>query len=120
MKKKVAACFVLVCIVCSSVLIVFAEPGDADPKREEKAKQIARAWFNSLMRGNTAVTTALSDVPFALDRKKIIESLPEVEKLYEQIVAKKGKREIKAKDVRINSDQREIKDYTIRGEREKR
>lgn len=102
----------VVCVMLgvAAMLCVAAEPAkQGDPKRESKAKQVASAWFESLMRGDTAVTTALSDVPFAMDRKQTIESISELEKMLEAVVAKKGKRDIKPTTSKIGSDEKEIK-----------
>ena len=60
------------------------------------------------MRGDTAVTTALSDVPFAMDRKQTIESISELEKILESVVEKKGKRNIKPTAIKIAEDQNTI------------
>jgi hypothetical protein len=83
---------------------------DVQPKarREAKAKQVASAWFQSLMQGDTAVTTALSDVPFAMDRKQTIESIAELEKMLESVLEKKGKRDIKPTAIKIAVDQNQI------------
>ncbi len=89
----------------------FAQAADEERvKRAEKAKQIAVAYFDALIQGNTAVSTSLSAVPFAWDGKETIESLPELEKGYEAIVADKGKRQIKATKVEIAAGKREIAD----------
>ena len=76
--------------------------------REGKAKQVASAWANSLFSGETAVTTALSDVPFAVDRKQTIESIVELEALFESVVESKGKREIKVAGVTVLEASSEI------------
>jgi nucleotide-binding universal stress UspA family protein len=98
-------------VICACVVVlgapVFGQDKDAvDTKRAEKAKQVAKAWFESLVRGETAVTTSLSAVPFALDRVKVIESIKELDALYESIVAKKGKREIKVTAVKVAADEK--------------
>ncbi len=69
--------------------------------REAKAMQVASAWIQSLMRGDTAVTTALSDVPFAMDRKQTIESISELEKILESVVEEKGERNIRPTAIQI-------------------
>lgn len=101
----------LVCLVVGVVAVFgFAAETAKDngPKRQDKAKQIASAFFNSLMRGDTAVTTALSDVPFAFDRQKTIESIVKLEEMFESIAGKKVKRDIKATSVTVLTDQTEI------------
>lgn len=80
----------------------------ADAKRQAKARQVAAAWFDSLMRGDTAVTAALSDVPFAMDRKQTIESIVELEKILESVVEKKGKRNIKPTAIKVAADEKGI------------
>ena len=79
-----------------------ASPED-EARRNEDAAQIAKAWFTSLMAGETAVTTALSGVPFSFDRKQEVKTLGELRELYDQIVAKKGKRDLKPTSVKIAS-----------------
>ena len=76
--------------------------------REEKAMQVASAWANSLFSGETAVTTALSDVPFAMDRKQTIESIVKLEELFESVVASKGKRDIRVSEVTVLQASSEI------------
>lgn len=107
----------LACLIFGIVAVfaVSVEPARDDgakaaakTTRQDKAKQIASAFFNSLMRGDTAVTTALSDVPFAWDRKQTIESIVKLEELFESIVNKKGKRDIKATAANVVTDQTEI------------
>ena len=101
MALSVIAVLVLAITVCTA--------GEkASATREAKAKQVASAWFQSLMRGDTAVTTALSGVPFAMDRKQTIESISELEKMLESVVEKKGKRDIKPTAIKIAEDQKEI------------
>lgn len=107
---------VIVFRVCSGVLdeaaspqvglvvtLVQAAPPEDAATRNDSAKQIAKAWFTSLMSGETAVTTALSAVPFSFDRKQEVKSLPDLKKLYDQIVAKKGKRDLKPTSIKIES-----------------
>jgi len=79
-----------------------------DVRRQEKAKQVAATWFDSLMRGDTAVTTALSDVPFAMDRRHTVESIVELEKMLESVAAKKGKRDIKPTEIKVVVDEKGI------------
>jgi len=98
-------------VLCACVVMlgspVFGQDKDAaDAKRAEKAMQVAKAWFESLMRGETAVTTSLSAVPFAWDRVKVIESLGELESMYEAVVAEKGKRAIKPTAVKVATDEK--------------
>jgi hypothetical protein len=81
-----------------------------DEKRHAKAEQVARAFFVSLTQGDTAVTTALSDVPFALDRKRTIESISELEKLFETVVEEKGRRDIKPTEIKVVADENEIQE----------
>lgn len=102
---------VLVCVMIGIVaMFAVAEESakENEPKRQAKARQIASAWFDSLMRGDTAVTTALSDVPFAWDRKQTIESIVKLEELLESIVKNKGKRNIKPTAIKVVADQKEI------------
>ncbi len=68
----------------------------------EDAKQVANTWFLSLMKGEIAVTSALSKTPFSFDSKKIIDSDKQLKELYERIVEDKGKRDIKPTSVEVD------------------
>ena len=105
---------VMVCLAGYIMIAVAADqPNLSSAARPDKAKQVAATWFESLMCGDTAVTTALSDVPFALDRKRVIESLSELEKIYEQVVSGKGIRYMRVTDIKIHEDKAEILDDTF-------
>ncbi len=69
--------------------------------REEMAKQVATAWASSLFRGEVAVTAALSDVPFAMDRKMTIDSMSELNKVFGEVLGSKGKRDLTITDVKV-------------------
>lgn len=71
------------------------------PNNEDKAMQIAPVWFDSLMKGNTAVTMAVSDIPFSWDGKEAIESMSKLEEFFELVVNEKGKRDFGITDVKI-------------------
>jgi len=106
------------CVVigAAAVSAVAAEPAtEHEQRREAKAKQVAAAWFDSLMRGDTAVTTSLSDVPFAWDGKQIIESIGELERLFESVVADKGKRNIRATGIKVVTEpnETEMKSFPV-------
>jgi hypothetical protein len=70
--------------------VLSAAPYYTKVERDRDATQVAKAWFLSLVQGETAVTTSLSGVPFSFDKKQEVKTLPELKKLYDQIVAKKG------------------------------
>lgn len=99
---------VLGCIAFQAVIIVFAPavlaaPGESKDERDGNAIQVAAAWFNSLMQGETAVTTTLSAVPFSFDKKKEIRTYSELKRRYDQVVESKGKRDLKPTSVKIES-----------------
>ena len=109
-RNRVYFAIVLGLVLATGTIGLEAEQDDVESPRSAKAQQIARAWFDSLMRGDTAVTTSLSDVPFAVDRKRVIESLRELERLYEEMVSKKGKRDMKVTEIKSVNDKNEISD----------
>ena len=84
-------------------MVALVRPVCAQVEREQNAGQVAKAWFTSLMQGETAVTTSLSAVPFSFDEKRRIETLPDLKKLYDQVVENKGKRDLKVESVRVES-----------------
>jgi hypothetical protein len=99
-------CIALPVVVVLSAAVP-AGSGDATVERERDATQVAMAWFTSLMQGETAVTTSLSAVPFSFDKKEEVKTYADLKKLYDQIVAKKGKRNLKPESVRIESSSSE-------------
>jgi len=107
MKKLMSEAILGAAVLMLGVAVCTADD-QVDAKRQAKAKQVAAAWFASLMRGDTAVTTALSDVPFAMDRKQTIESIVELEKMLESVVADKGKRVLKPTAIKAVTDEKEI------------
>ncbi len=78
--------------------------------RKESAKQVAHTWFQSLMSGDVAMITSLSDVPFAWDGKEIVESISKLKEMYKGIATDKGKRDLKATEIKILDDKNEISD----------
>lgn len=80
-----------------------AGQGYAKVERDKNATQVARAWFTSLMQGETAVATSLSAVPFSFDKKQEVKTLAELKKLYDQIVENKGRRDLNPESVKITS-----------------
>ena len=84
------------------VTMALATPSHADVGRDDGAVQVAKAWFTSLMQGETDVTTALSVVPFSLDGKREIATLAELKKIYDGVVEKKGKRNLKVASTKVN------------------
>jgi len=82
-------------------------PAQADgipvPKeeREGSAVQVAAAWFSALARGDTAVAAALSDVPFAYDGPQEVRSHTELKRLFDLVVARKGRRDLRPESVRV-------------------
>jgi len=82
--------------------VAFAAPDDAKTIRDEASAQVAKAWFVSLMQGDTAVTASLSEAPFSFDGKREIATITELKKLYDQVVEKKGKRNIKVTSTEVS------------------
>ena len=83
--------------------MALAVPSHADVDQDDGAAQVAKAWFTSLMQGETEVTTALSGVPFSLDGKHEIATLGELKKIYDGVVEKKGKRNLKIASTKMES-----------------
>jgi hypothetical protein len=101
--SKMIQGIVLAVSVALVAATVWAAPDAAKVERDKNATQVAKAWFTSLMQGETAVTTSLSAVPFSFDRKHEVKTLLELKELYDQIVNKKGKRDLKATSVKVNT-----------------
>jgi hypothetical protein len=91
-------------------LALFTSTGQADPlaERESFAMDVAKEWFVSLVGGETDKTLAVSAVPFSFDRKFEVKTLPELKKLYDQVVEKKGKRHLKVGSARIKNSTPEL------------
>ena len=83
--------------------LAVAGPEDPKTRREANATQVASAWFTAVCKGETAVATALSDVPFDADGKEQIKTVADLQQLYDRIVQQKGKREPKVDRVVINA-----------------
>ena len=81
--------------------VAFAAPDDAKTIRDDASAQVAKAWFISLMQGDTAVTASLSEAPFSFDGKHEIATIIELKKLYDQVVEKKGKRNLKVSSTEV-------------------
>ncbi len=102
-------CFALPITALILTAMAIARPGQADGTRDEGAAEIANAvevakdWFTSLVRGETAVTASLSAVPFSFDGKHEIATLAELKGFYDGIVEKKGKRDILVASAKIES-----------------
>lgn len=80
----------------------------AQEVRAKKATQIAKAMVECLLNGQTAVATSLSDVPFAWDRKEVIESLVELESRFNAVVESKGDRSVRATKVEVRRDDKAV------------
>jgi hypothetical protein len=99
--RKIIQCAALTVAVVLASVTVWAGPSDANVERDRDATQVAKAWFTSLMQGESAVTTSLSAVPFSFDRKQEVKTLPELTTLYKQVADKNGKRDLKVSSVKI-------------------
>ena len=87
--------------------------------RDDYAIKAAQSWFMSLMRGNTDLTTALSDVPFSFDLKENVVSLTELKILYDKIIEQKGKRDLKPTSIKIETSSSEKVELILTIEDEK-
>ena len=96
-----------VCSIALLMMVAQAVPENEKEVRNDSAAQVARTWFTSLMRGETAVTTSLSAVPFSFDRKQEVKTLTDLKKLYDRVVKNKGKRDLKPTSVKIESSSAE-------------
>lgn len=96
-----------VCSIALLMMVAQAVPEKETEVRNNSATQVARTWFTSLMRGETAVTTSLSAVPFSFDRKQEVKTLTDLKKLYDRVVKNKGKRDLKPTSVKIESSSAE-------------
>ena len=99
--------FALPASVALLAAVAWAGPGYTKVERDKDATQVAKAWFTSLMQGDTAITTSLSAMPFSFDRKQEVKRYSDLKKLFDQIVEKKGKRDIKPTSVKIESSSNE-------------
>ena len=97
----------LATVIVYSAAVATADPPDTNVQRDTNAKQVARAWFTSLMQGRTSVTTSLSEVPFDFDKKQEIKTHSDLNRLYDQIVEKRGKRDLKPTSIKIKSSSAE-------------
>jgi hypothetical protein len=95
-------CFAVPFVAVVLATMAFAGPANAVDERDKSATQVAKTWFTSLMGGDAAVTTSLSAVPFSFEGKEV-KTLPELEALYKQVIEKRGKRNLKATSVKIES-----------------
>jgi len=110
MSTKKAAGLICLMMGVAAMLCVGAEPAkQIDPVRETRAKQVASEWVEALGHGDIATVIALSDVPFAWDRKQIFESMTELQKCLENNNAgKKPRVSIKPIVYKV-TDEKEIK-----------
>jgi hypothetical protein len=98
---------ILSCVLAPLFAIIIggvasAAPDDAKTIRDDTSAQVAKAWFISLMQGDTAVTASLSEAPFSFDSKQEIATITELKKLYDQVVEKKGKRNLKVASSKVS------------------
>jgi len=103
MANRRRRCLATVCGLGLLFALAQAAPPEERAARNEDATQVAKAWFTSLMSGETAVTTALSAVPFSFDGKEEVTSLVDLKERYDRIVSGKGKRDLKPTSVKIRS-----------------
>ncbi len=96
-------CAFLAAVIAVSAVGSVPNSMDDQAEPDGNATQIAKAWFRSLMAGETVVTTSLSDVPFSFDRKKEIKTHTDLKERFDRVVAQKGKRNLKPTSVRITA-----------------
>ena len=117
---------ILSCLLAPLLAIViggaaFAATDEAKTIRDDASAQVAKAWFISLMQGDTAVTASLSEAPFDFDGKREIATIIELKKLYDQVVEKKGKRNLKVTSIEVilSTPEKVTVSITIEGEDER-
>lgn len=66
-------------------------PTPVKSERAKKAEEAASKFVMAFTSGDAKTVSALTAVPFAFDRKKIIESKADLDGLFKQIQAKKAK-----------------------------
>lgn len=67
-------------------------PSPVKSERAKKAEVAATKFVTAFVNGDAKTMSALTAVPFAFDRKKIMESKPDLDALFKKIQAEKGKR----------------------------
>jgi hypothetical protein len=65
-----------------------------DVKAEPTTKRIASSYFEALMTGDVARANELASVPYSFDRKEVLEKKEDVAAKHQEILTKKGKREV--------------------------
>jgi hypothetical protein len=77
-------------------------------KREEVARSTATAYFEASMGADLAKVMELSGLPYALDRRRVIESEEELKKLFTGLFAQKGAQAFKPRKLEIVENRRAI------------
>lgn len=107
------ACAILVALCCLFVRPAPGQepPGEGNkkaPDRAELARAAATEWLEALTKADVPRALAASDVPFALDGKKILETVEELEAVYKKIAEDKGARDMKPTSVEVVEDVQEV------------
>ncbi|CAM4126375.1 MULTISPECIES: hypothetical protein [Flavobacterium] len=88
MNKTILTVILLITIICN-----LNAQNDLIPQtieQQKKAKNIAEKWFTLLIEGeNIDSLITISKIPFALDRKKILNSEDELKAFYNKVIEKK-------------------------------
>ncbi|AUC74955.1 hypothetical protein [Olleya sp. Bg11-27] len=91
MNKIILTSILLFTFICKS-----SAQNDSIPQtieQQKTAKNIAEKWATLLIKGeNIDSLIAISKIPFALDRKKILNSKDELKAFYNKVIDNKGKR----------------------------
>lgn len=88
--KKLILVFIVSAISTLFTTTSIAAPDDAKDIRDKNASEVAKAWFTSLIQGNTNATISLSEVPFDLNKQQEAKSLTDLKIIYDKIVAEEA------------------------------
>lgn len=111
MRRGIAFAAAWACLAAAPMMMSAqppARPTDLPTEEEAFATQVAAAWFRAVAGGEVAVSTTLSDVPFAWDRKEVVDTLAALRAKYTAVAADKGKRDIRPTSVRVVERKSEI------------
>lgn len=90
----------LLCLITALVALIItsissAAADDAKNIRDDASTQVAKAWFISFANGDTAVTTALSEVPFNFGGIIEVKKIPVLKMMYDDVLRRKKKLNLK-------------------------
>ncbi len=83
-------------------------------EQKKETYEIVKIWIDELFKAeNVNQLMQISDVPFAFDRNRILNTTDDLKKVYEQIIEDKEKREIPKYEIQILDFKNEILDTYI-------